>query len=82
MVTATSATPSVAASSSTDPDRKATRSVPIVASRYRSLVSPMAAVWAFERLNARSVGSPRTTSRKCVERACRAYQRSRVRSSV
>ena len=34
------------------------------------------------RLNARSVGSPRTTSRKWVDRSRRASHRSRVRSSV
>ncbi len=34
------------------------------------------------RLKARSVGSPRTTSRKCVDSNRSACQRSRVRSSV
>ena len=66
-VTATSATPSVAASSSTAPERNATRSVPIVARRYRSLDSAIASACAAPRLNARSVGRPRTTSRKCVD---------------
>ena len=62
--TATSAMPSVAASSSTAPDRKATRSVPIVARRYSSLTSRDALRLRAPRLNARSVGRPRTTSRK------------------
>ena len=42
-VTATSATPRVAASSSTVPERKVRRSVPIVARRWRSLTSAMRA---------------------------------------
>ena len=37
---------------------------------------------AAPRLNARSVGRPRTTSRKCVESARSALQRARARSSV
>ncbi len=79
-VTATSATPSVAASSSTEPERNATRSVAIVVRRYCSLDrGDRLAPARGPRLNARSVGSPRTTSRKCVESSRSACQRSRVR---
>ena len=81
-VTATSATPRVAASSSTVPERKVRRSVPIVARRWRSLTSAMRAACAPPRLNERSVGRPRTTSRKSVDRQRSACQRSRVRCSV
>ena len=75
--TATSAIPSVAASSRIEPERNATRSVPIVVRRYSSLTSAIRAVCARERLNARSVGSPRTTSRKWFESTASACQRSR-----
>ena len=74
------ATPIVAASSSTEPDRKLIRSVSIVARRYRSLTSPTIAASSRARPNARSVGRPRTTSRKWLESARNACHRSRVRS--
>ena len=66
-MTATSATPSVAASSSTEPGQEADAK-----SRHRRAAVVLADVGepgpaAAPRLNARSVGSPRTTSRKCVE---------------
>ena len=82
MVTATSATPSVAASSRTEPERKLRRSVPIVAARWRSLTSAIVSACACPRLKARSVGRPRTTSRKWLESRRNACQRSRARCSL
>ena len=81
-VTATRAMPRVAASSSTVPERNATRSVPIVARRYSSATRSICSTWAGPRLNARSVGSPRTTSRKCVASRASARRRSCARRSV
>ena len=81
-MTATSAIPSVAASSSTAPDRNAIRSVAIVVRRYSSLTARICAACASPRLKARSVGRPRTTSRKCPARSVRACHRSRARRSV
>ena len=61
----------------------ATRSVPIVVAPVALARPPRSPAPAPAlRLKARSVGSPRTTSRKCVERSRSACQRSRVRSSV
>src|SRR5262249_59314095 len=81
-VTAASATPSVAASSSTAPERKLTRSVAIVARRYSSLAASILVASASPRSNARSVGRPRTTSRKCVESRRSERHLRRVCSSV
>ena len=78
-VTATSAVDSVVARSSTTPDRKASRSVPIVVARYWSVASAIFGIWAVPRLNARRVASPCTTSRKWADRPTRACQFARDR---
>ena len=67
-VTATRAVDSVAARSSTAPDRNESRRVPIVVRRYSSAASAIFGSWASPRLNARRVGRPRTTSRKWAPR--------------
>ena len=64
------------------PERNATRSVPIVARRYSSLTSSICSACAWPRLNARRVGSPRTTSRKCVASSRSAAPALAVRRSV
>ena len=81
-MTATSAVASVATRSSTAPDRNDTRSTCIVAARYSSLAAAIRSACAAPRLNARSVGSPRTTSRKWFESRASARHRARVRASV
>lgn len=62
--TATSASDSDAHSSSTSDDRKATRSVRMVAERCAPATCRITSAWCLARPKARSVGSPRTTSRK------------------
>ncbi len=64
MVTATSATESVASSSSAKEDRKAMRSVRMVACRYSPVMRLMDSACALARPNTFRVGSPATTSRK------------------
>ncbi len=56
--------------------------MPIVVRRYSSLTCSIRAACASPRLKARSVGRPRTTSRKWVERSDIASQRSRARAPV
>ena len=63
--TATSAVATAAASSSTRADRKATRSVDMVAARCLSVTVPITCSCAFARPNTLSVGRPSSTSRKC-----------------
>ena len=81
-VTATSATDSVATSSRTDDEAKATLSVSIVARRWRCVTDRMVPTCASARRCATSVGSPRTTSRKCPDSASRACHWRRARSRV
>ena len=81
-VTATSAVDSVVARSSTTPDRNASRSVPIVVTRYRSVASAIFGIWARPRLKARSVARPCTTSRKWADRPTRACQFARDRDAA
>ncbi len=64
MPTATSATESVASSSSAKEDRKAIRRVRSVARRYSPVMARMDAACALARPKTFSVGSPATTSRK------------------
>lgn len=64
MVTATSATDSVASSSSANDDRKAIRSVRRVACRYSEVIVRIDSAWALARPKTLRVGSPATTSRK------------------
>ncbi len=61
--TAMSATDRAASSSSTSAERKAMRSVRMVAVRYRSVTTRTRSTWASARPNSRSVGSPVITSR-------------------
>ena len=70
--TATSASDSDAASSSTSDDRNATRSVRIVADRWASATCRITSAWNRALPKARSVGRPRTTSRKWPPRRDRA----------
>lgn len=67
MVTATSATEIVASSSNAKDDRKAIRSVRMVACRYSPVIFRIDSACALARPNTLSVGSPATTSRKCPE---------------
>ncbi len=67
MVTATRATDRVASSSSANDDRKAIRSVRMVACRYSPVMRLIDSAWALARPKTFSVGSPATTSRKCPD---------------
>ncbi len=67
IVTATSATESVARSSRAKDERKAIRSVRRVACRYCEVMVRMDSAWALARPKTFSVGSPATTSRKWPE---------------
>ncbi len=67
MVTATSATESVASSSSANDDRKAIRRVRMVACRYSPVMRLIDSACALARPKTFSVGSPATTSRKCPD---------------
>lgn len=67
MVTATSATDSVASSSSAKDDRKAIRRVRMVAWRYSPVMRLIDSACALARPKTFSVGSPATTSRKCPD---------------
>lgn len=67
MVTATSATEIVASSSRAKDERKAIRSVRMVAWRYSPVIRLIDSAWALARPNTFSVGSPATTSRKCPD---------------
>ncbi len=67
IVTATRATESVASSSSAKEERKAIRSVRMVARRYSAVIRRIDSAWALARPNTFSVGSPATTSRKWPE---------------
>lgn len=64
IVTATSATDSVASSSSAKEERKAIRRVRSVACRYSPVIRRMDSACALARPNTFSVGRPATTSRK------------------
>ncbi len=67
MVTATSATDSVASSSRAKDDRKAIRRVRMVAWRYSPVMRLIDSACALARPKTFSVGSPATTSRKCPD---------------
>lgn len=67
MPTATSATDSVARSSSANDDRNAIRRVFSVARRYSEVIVRIDSACALARPNTLSVGSPATTSRKCPD---------------
>ncbi len=67
IVTATSATDSVASNSSAKEERKAIRSVRRVAWRYSPVIRRMDSACALARPKTFSVGSPATTSRKCPD---------------
>ena len=69
--TATRATEMVASSSRMSEDRNATFSVAMVAVRYWSVMSRIAATWALARPKTLSVGRPATTSRKWPARRWR-----------
>ncbi len=66
--TATSATARVDRNSSANAERKAIRSVPIVARRWSSPTRRRIAACALALRNTARVGSPSTTSRKCPPR--------------
>lgn len=67
MVTATRATEIVASSSSAKDERKAIRSVRMVAWRYSPVIRRIDSACALARPKTLSVGRPATTSRKCPE---------------
>ncbi len=67
MVTATRATESVARSSRAKEERKAIRSVRMVACRYSEVIARIDSAWALARPKTLRVGRPATTSRKWPE---------------
>ena len=80
--TATRATEIVVTNSSTADDRKATRSVAMVARRFSSVTRRIVSTWARARRNTSKVGSPSTTSRKWAPSVDSVRHRERARRWV